>query len=133
LTLSGLAPGTYTYTLEARSISDPTCISSFETTVTSYPALTSPTITATMFNCQPYTLELTASGPGTGTYNWSNGMTGQTIYVNHGGAYSVTYTSPEGCRATGFNQLPHSPERTLWIVPTGCYWLCMDNAYLLGP
>lgn len=133
LTLSGLAPGTYTYTLEARPISDPTCSSSFETTVTSYPALTSPTITATVFNCQPYTLELTASGPGTGTYNWSNGMTGQTIYVNHGGAYSVTYTSPEGCRATGFNQLPHSPERTLWIVPTGCYWLCMDNAYLLGP
>src|SRR5690606_2219633 len=75
---------------------------------------------------------LTASGPGSGTYNWSNGATGQTIYVTHGGAYSVTYTETTGCSAIGYIQAPHNPDRALWVVPSGCYIVCKD-AYLLGP
>src|SRR5690606_4060530 len=51
-----------------------------------------------------------------------------------GGAYSVTYTAPTGCSATGYNNdIPHSPERALWIVPTGCYGLCGYKGSLIGP
>ena len=135
LPLSGLAPNSYTYTLYARPVSDPSCTSSFEVTVTVHPQVAPPTVTYTLIKCQPYTLELSASGnPAGGTYNWSNGMTGQTIQVNHGGAYSVTYTAPSGCSATTQIQAPHSPERAMWIVPVGCYGLCgVPGGYLLGP
>jgi len=132
--LNGLATGTYTYTLHARPVSDPSCASQFTVTVTVHPQVTAPTISYVVTNCQPYTLRLTASGPAAGTYNWSNGMTGQTIEVLHGGAYSVTYTAPTGCSATGYNNnIPHSPERALWVVPTGCYGLCGYRGYLIGP
>src|SRR5690606_2644597 len=132
--LNGLATGTYTYTLHARPVSDPSCASEFTVTVTVHPQVTAPTISYVVTNCQPYTLRLTASGPAAGTYNWSNGMTGQTIEVLHGGAYSVTYTAPTGCSATGYNNnIPHSPERALWVVPTGCYGLCGYRGYLIGP
>src|SRR5690606_24276104 len=131
LPLSGLAPGTYNYTFETRLTSDTSCTGSFTVTVTVHPQVATPNISYSLMGCDPYTLKLTASGPTTGTYNWSNGATGQTIYVNHGGAYSVTYTETTGCSATGYVQAPHNPDRALWIVPTGCYTVC--NAYLLGP
>lgn len=132
--LNGLPTGTYTYTLYARPISDPSCINSFEVTVTVHPQVPTPSIGYLVTNCQPYTLQLTASGPNDGTYNWSNGMTGKMIEVLHGGAYSVTYTAPTGCSATGYNNdIPHSPERALWIVPTGCYGLCGYKGSLIGP
>lgn len=130
--LNGLAPGTYNYTFETRLTSDTTCTGSFTATVTVHPQVMTPTISYSVVNCDPYTLQLTASGPGSGTYNWSNGATGQTIYVTHGGAYSVTYTETTGCSATGYIQAPHNPDRALWVVPSGCYTVCKD-AYLLGP
>lgn len=134
LPLNGLATGTYTYTLHARPVSDPSCVSQFTVTVTVHPQVTPPTIQFKQSNCQPYTLHLIASGPNNGTYNWSNGMVGKDIYVPHGGAYSVTYTAPTGCSATGYNNnIPHNPERALWIVPSGCYSLCGYKGYLIGP
>ena len=134
LPLNGLATGTYTYTLHARPVSDPNCASQFTVTVTVHPQVTAPTISYMVVNCQPYTLRLIASGPNNGTYNWSNGMVGQNIEVLYGGAYSVTYTAPTGCSATGYNNnIPHSPERALWIVPSGCYSLCGYRGYLIGP
>lgn len=129
--LNGLAPGTYNYTFETRLTSDTTCTGSFTSTVTVHPQVAAPSISYTLYTCDPYTLKLTASGPSSGTYNWSNGATGQTIYVTHGGAYSVAYTETTGCSATGYIQAPHNPDRALWIVPTGCYTVC--DAYLLGP
>ncbi|MBA5793482.1 PKD domain-containing protein [Flavobacterium sp. xlx-214] len=132
LNLNSLTPGTYNYTFETRLTSDPTCTGSFTATVTVHPQVTAPSVSYSVYSCNPYTLQLTASGPTTGTYNWSNGATGQTIYVTHGGAYSVTYTETTGCSATGYIQAPHNPERALWIVPSGCYTVCKDS-YLLGP
>src|SRR5690606_23295881 len=129
--LNGLAPGTYNYTFETRLTSDTTCTGSFTATVTVHPQVMTPTISYSVVNCDPYTLQLTASGPGSGTYNWSNGATGQTIYVTHGGAYSVTYTETTGCSAIGYIQAPHNPDRALWVVPSGCYIVCHD-AHLLG-
>lgn len=131
LDLSGLSSGTYTYTFETRAGTDPNCTNSFTATVEVHPQVTTPVISYNVVGCDPYTIQLTASGPSTGTYNWSNGMTGQTIEVTHGGAYSVTYTETTGCSATGFVQTPHNPERALWVVPSGCYTVC--DAYLIGP
>lgn len=132
--LNGLSPGSYDYGFEVRPITDPSCSNSFTVTVVAHPEVIPPVITYTTHLCQPYTLMLTASGPSLGTYNWSNGATGQSIYVTQGGAYSVTYTAPTGCKATGYTQAPHNPERALWIVPSGCYTLCLNNGeYLIGP
>lgn len=131
LNLNGLAPGTYNYTFHTRAGSDPSCTNSFTTTVVVHPSVPTPTISYNVINCDPYTIRLTATGPTTGKYNWSNGMTGTTIEVTHGGAYSVTYTETTGCSATGYIQAPHNPERALWVVPSGCYTVC--DAYLLGP
>ncbi|WP_272585708.1 MULTISPECIES: PKD domain-containing protein [unclassified Flavobacterium] len=131
LELTGLTPGTYNYTFETRAASDPSCTNSFTTTVEVHPQVPTPTISYTVINCDPYTIQLTATGPSTGVYNWSNGMTGTTIEVTHGGAYSVTYTETTGCSATGYIQAPHNPERALWVVPAGCYTVC--DAYLIGP
>lgn len=131
LQLNGLAQGTYEYFFHTRVTSDASCANSFKAVVQVHPAVTIPTITANVINCNPYTIRLTATGPITGTYNWSNGMTGRIIEVPHGGAYSVTYTATTGCSATGYIQAPQNPERSLWVVPQGCYTVC--NTYLLGP
>lgn len=129
-----LPAGTYTYTLSARAPQDPNCVNNVNVTVVVHEEVKPPTIDYYLVNCTPYTLKLTANGPTTGVYNWSNGKTGRSIEVTHGGAYGVTYTSPTGCTATSSIQAPNSPERTLWVVPTGCYELCLGTgAYLIGP
>ena len=134
LDLNGLTPGSYDYSFETRYVTDTGCTNSFTVTVVAHPQVAAPVISYNIHDCQPYTLRLTASGPAAGTYNWSNGMIGQTIYVTQGGAYSVTYTAPTGCTATGYIQAPHNPERALWVVPSGCYTMCLNNGeYLLGP
>lgn len=132
LSIAGLSPGTYNYTFMTRAANDASCINSFTTTVVVHPQVQTPTISYSLINCDPYTLKLTANGPTTGVYNWSNGMSGQTIEVTHGGAYSVTYTETTGCSATGDVQTPHNPQRALWVVPSGCYTVC-NPAYLIGP
>lgn len=134
LALNGLTPGNHTYAFETRHPNDPNCVNSFTAVVVFHPQLATPTISYNVVNCQPYTLQLDASGPANGTYTWSNGMVGQSIQVTHGGAYSVTYTAPTGCSVTAQVQAPHNPERTLWIVPQGCYRICASTGpYLLAP
>ncbi len=134
LNISGMPPGSYDYTFYTRLATDPTCEGKFTVTVVVHPQVATPVISYTVTKCQPYTLLLTASGPNVGTYNWSNGMIGQSIEVTQGGAYSVTYTAPTGCSATGYIQAPHNPERALWVVPSGCYTMCLNQGeYLLGP
>ncbi len=132
--VSGNTPGTYTYRLEVQGGNS--CATFKEFVVTVHPALPNITISYSVYSCSPYTLELTANGPANGTYNWSNGATGQTIYVLNGGAYSVTYIAPSGCTKTAQIQTPHNPERYLWVVPSGCYDVCPNTdpaPYLLGP
>ncbi|WP_304610904.1 PKD domain-containing protein [Myroides sp. WP-1] len=133
LTISNLAPGTYTFTFQTRLPNDPNCIGSKTVSVVVKPAAQMPTVSYNVILCSPYTIRLTASGPNEGTYNWSNGMTGKEITVPHGGAYSVTYTAPTGCSATAYIQTPHDIDRTLlWSIPSGCYTVC-EPAYILGP
>lgn len=132
--VSGNIQGIYTYRLEVQGGNGCTTYKDFVVTV--HPALPNITISYSVYNCSPYTLQLTANGPANGTYNWSNGATGQSIYVLNGGAYSVTYIAPSGCTKTAQIQTPHNPERYLWVVPSGCYQICPNTdpaPYLLGP
>lgn len=128
-----LAVGTYVYTLEVRTPGTTGCTSSKNFTVTVSSPPPPVTISYSMQSCQPYEVKLTASGSATGDYNWSNGMTGQSIVVNEGGAYQVTYTAPSGCKVTGNVQVPLSLESLMWVFPTGCYDECYRKSYVLGP
>ncbi|AZA90267.1 Microbial collagenase precursor [Chryseobacterium nakagawai] len=129
-----LSAGTYTFTLEVRNPGTTDCTSSkdFIVTVSNPPA--QPTITYTQIECTPYKVKLTASGPANGEYNWSNGMTGQSIVVGEGGVYKVIYTAPTGCKTDNEIAVPLSIESLMWVFPTGCYDYCRDKQrYVLGP
>lgn len=72
-----------------------------------------------------------------GIYLWSNGMSGSTIIVDHGGSYQVTFY-PDGadCHAASTFTAPKSPDVYSWIFPTGCFEYCRDIKdfpYLIGP
>jgi len=128
--------GTNTYTFEVRPANDAGCGSSASMAVTVYPQVSISTPTFSVVSCEPYKVEVTASGPGTGTYNWTNGDTGQSIFVNYGGALGVTYTETTGCQATATVMIPHPADRSLWIFPEGCYDVCLYTSpapYILGP
>ncbi|MEO6831385.1 MAG: hypothetical protein ABI169_04255, partial [Chitinophagaceae bacterium] len=59
-----------------------------------------------------------------GTYNWSNNMTGNPITTNVGGPYKVWYTDPYGCTVSAEDYVAKDPKGYLWIFPTGCYMAC---------
>lgn len=133
LNTGSLPAGTYVYTLEVRTPGTSGCTSSKNFTVTVSNPPSPVTVTYTMQSCQPYEVKLTASGPSNGDYNWSNGMTGQSIVVNEGGAYQVTYTAPSGCKVNGNVLVPLSLESLMWVFPTGCYDECLRKNYVVGP
>lgn len=131
---SGLPAGTYTFRLEVRVPGTTDCIGSKDYVVTVSNPPASPVVTATQISCQPYRVKLTASGPANGEYNWSNGMSGQSITVEEGGMYKVIYTAPSGCKVYGQKDVPLSIESLMWVFPTGCYDYCRDKGrYILGP
>jgi hypothetical protein len=72
----------------------------------------------------------------TGSYHWSNGVSGSSVFVEHGGAYRVYYIDNHGCMAESSSvQVPHSPEYYLWTFPIGCYYFCQQEVpvYVYGP
>ncbi len=79
---------------------------------------------------------MTATGNQPGTYTWSNGMSGTTINVDHGGAYRVRF-QPEGadCEAIAYFTAPKSPDEFTWIFPTGCFEFCQSHypPVIIGP
>lgn len=84
--------------------------------------------------CDDYTISLVVSPAPAGDYNWSNGMYGSSILVNHGGPYQVRYTDLNGCVSKASIKTPRDLRVYLWIFPTGCYSLCDTNpAILTGP
>lgn len=133
LDTGSLPAGTYVYTLEVRTPGTSGCMSSKNFTVTVSPPPSPVTVSYSLVSCQPYKIKLTASGPSAGDYNWSNGMTGQSITVNEGGAYQVIYTAPSGCKVVGNTEVPLSIESLMWVFPTGCYDECLRKNYILGP
>ena len=89
-------PGTYTYTLV---VTDPggfnsSASGSVTVTTTAQASLIGP---FGNLDCQPDSVQLTATGPGFASYTWSTGATTPSIWAHTAGTYSVTCTDPNGC------------------------------------
>lgn len=134
-----LGAGTVSYTLTlslngCQNVSQPY-------TVTIHNNPPNPVPAFNIVNCNPYTVELTASNPQSGSYNWSNGASGSPAYAYAGGAYQVVFTNQYGCRSKDSIHVPRSPEEYLWIFPTGCFCQSLfegtrcgrDKPYITGP
>ncbi|WP_026977680.1 PKD domain-containing protein [Flavobacterium tegetincola] len=139
ISLPNLSAGTYEVSVKVTANGcDKEATQSFE--VISVPAAVVIS-TPVLVNCQSYTIKLTAYAPGIGTYNWSNGQVGvsnpdgsNTITVNQGGAYMVTFSNALNCSTAAQVYVPKSPKAYMWVFPTGCYSKCKDEvASLLGP
>jgi hypothetical protein len=93
----------------------------------------SPSISFNITNCNPYQVQLTASGVA-GTYNWNNGMSGTVINTPFGGPYQVTLTALNGCQSENSIYVPKDPNEYLWVFPTGCFCkLQIERPYVIGP
>jgi hypothetical protein len=57
-------------------------------------------------------------------------MVGQSIVVNEGGAYQVTYTAPSGCKVTGNVQVPLSLESLMWVFLQDAMMNAIEKATL---
>lgn len=129
-------PGNYSYTVTARATNNGiTCSSTATHTVSVLEAPQPFDIMLNLEDCDTYTIRLTANGNGPGSYTWSDGQTGQTIYVTEGGAYRVRFTNPAGCSTASDIFVPRNPEGYLWVFPSGCYNLCEreEMGTLIGP
>src|SRR5690625_4278202 len=78
--------------------------------------------------CSPYRVRLSASADQLGTFTWSNGMSGQHIIVDHGGAYQVRFKPDNSpCEVKQTIVAPKSPDEFTWIFPTGCFDYCFNR------
>jgi hypothetical protein len=131
--------GQFTYKLVVcATVSGVQCCSTSQPfVVTVHPLPQVSITTASMLDCNSYTLLLGANGtPAGGSYLWSNGMSGQHITAQGGGPYRVWYTDQSGCVNHGDTDLPKDPKEYLWIFPTGCFNLCANTLttnYIVGP
>jgi PKD repeat protein len=92
-----------------------------------------PSISFNILNCNPYQVQLTASGVA-GTYNWNNGMSGTVINTPFGGPYQVILTALNGCQSDNSIYVPKDPNEYLWVFPTGCFCkLQIERPYVIGP
>jgi len=133
LTQTLSSPGTYTYYVTITDVVTGCQNTSpaFIVTVSAPPP--PPSLSYNVLNCDPYELELTASGAA-GTYNWSNGMTGSVINTPFGGPYQVTLTDLNGCVVKNTFEVPKALSEYLWVFPTGCFCkLKIKEPYVLGP
>jgi PKD repeat protein len=133
LVQTGLSPGTYNYqlVLSATSVGI-NCAKSAFFTVVVHATPSAPTIGFNVTNCNPYTIDVSASPSSSGTYNWSNGMTGNPITTYVGGPYKVWYTDDYGCTVSAEDYVAKDPQGYLWIFPTGCYIAC-PSVTIPGP
>lgn len=81
-----------------------------------------------------YHVILTAASQSGGIFNWSNGMSGESITVTDGGAYQVRVTNG-GCSATAQVTVAKNPEDYIWIFPSGCIAMCKKEieGSIIGP
>lgn len=126
------SPGTYNYTVAVTLNGCSRSSAPLAVTVNSLPP--SPFAYFDIV-CQPaYQVTLMATGPATGTYNWSNGGYGQSVVTNEGGPYQVTYTDLNGCKSSGNVIVPKDPAGYLWVFPKGCFCgLRLPKPYMIGP
>lgn len=91
--ITGLTPGNYAVTVTNNG-----CTAANSTDVISTGAFT-PQVSATNTTCGQNNGSATVTSPTGGTYNWSNGLSGNTISNLAAGTYTVTVSSG-GCTAT---------------------------------
>lgn len=126
-------PGTYTYYVELTDQATG-CVSrspDFQVIVSAPPG--TPALSYDVLSCDPYLVELTASGPA-GAYTWSHGAEGPVAETRTGGAYRVELVDLNGCRSEGTMDVPRSLQEYMWFFPTGCF--CTDRpggGEVLGP
>ena len=130
IAVPSLAVGSHTFTVTVTSNG---CSVSDSKTTTVFPSPVVPTIAVTLVSCNPYKINLTANGSA-GNFNWSNGMSGNSIVVTEGGPYKVTVSSG-GCSNSVQINVPKNPDNFLWVFPSGCFTSCdslVDNI-IIGP
>ncbi len=126
--MGGLPVGSYILQLEVEETSSGsqcTKTSTIDIEVLAPPS--KPTVSTNRLTCAPFEVELTASHPNAGTFNWSDGQSGSVVSVNKGGWYACTYTNAAGCSSTEKFWVDKSPEEYIWIYPIGCYELCLSD------
>lgn len=126
-----LAPGTHSLVVTVTTLQG--CSKTATITITIANSPPAPVISPTLISCDPYVIQLTATGS-FGNYNWSNGASGSnTITVNNGGPYEVV-VSAGGCSARSQIDVPKSPDDYLWVFPAGCFTGCSNSlGTLIGP
>lgn len=124
-------PGTYTYTVTITVNGCSRTSPPFTVTVNPLPA--PPSLSFNVVNCNPYELQLNASGVA-GTYNWNNGLSGSSVNVYAGGPYQVVLTDINGCMSSSAFSVPSDPAEYLWVFPTGCFCKTeLRKPYVIGP
>lgn len=135
-TVNNLAPGSYTYVVEYRDSNHPSCVESKTLHIDVYPAVNL-SVDFNVISCDPYVVELTADSSGApGWFTWSDGQSGPTIEVDHGGRYLVRFHPDEGpCRVSETIFIPKPPSQFSWIFPDGCFDFCPSKnmPYVIGP
>jgi PKD repeat protein len=136
----GLPVGTYAYKLVLAITDTATMITCTDTStidsVRIYDLPAPPTIgVTTLVNCNPYHVQLTATSPVSGIFNWSDGTYGPVIDIPDGGPYRVWFTDLRGCISDTERYVPFGPEHYFPYFPTGCYALCESRLplKLYGP
>jgi hypothetical protein len=127
----GFVPGTHTVLVTVTSVLGCSKNATLSFTIANTPP--PPVITTALLSCNPYTIQLEATGS-FGYFNWSNGSSGSnTIIVNNGGPFEVT-ASAGGCISRSQIDVPKSPEDYLWVFPSGCFTGCSNSiGTLIGP
>ena len=100
--------GTYTYSVTVTDTSGFNQTSTGSVTVTTTSAGQLIQTPVGNLDCQPDSVLLTASGPGMGTYLWSNGATTASTWVYTAGSYSVAFTDQNGCTTVDTVQVQDS-------------------------
>lgn len=126
---ANLPVGDYYYQLIVTSTDTPDNVTCSDTSaifpVHIYGLPQPPTISGpTVIDCQSYHLQLSASEPQNGTYNWSNGAQGATADIYSGGPYQVWFTNQYGCVSEKQVYVPLAPSYFFQYFPSGCYSLC---------
>jgi|GEM_PF-3226925 len=138
ITETQIQAGTYTYTVRSRYEYFPgyfceSEVSTYVVTVTNPPS--PPVIDVQVISCNPYLVKLHVANVQNGvSYNWSNGMVGSDILVEHDGALLVR-AELFNCSAESQLDLPRDLTKLKWTFPSGCFDVCSKRelGYLIGP
>jgi CubicO group peptidase (beta-lactamase class C family)/PKD repeat protein len=127
--IAGSVPGEYQFSITA--VNSVGCISrdTLCITLSQTPTVSVAGPTGSLCEGQVHIFTATASPANTSEtyfYQWSNGVTGNTLSVGKAGAYNVVVQNSSGCTATAFaGTIKKLPDVSLF--PVGCDTLCWTD------